>query len=108
MNEIVILSTTDSMELAETIAESVVTQGTAACVNIAPGIRSIYRWEGKICDDAEFLLFIKTSEDRFEQVRETICRLHSYNTPEVIALPITAGDPRYLSWLHSQIQDRLE
>ncbi len=105
MNAIMVVSTVDSPELAGKIAQSVVEEGLAACVNIVPGIRSVYRWEGKTCDDAELLLLIKTTEARFEQVRASICRLHSYDTPEVIALPILAGDARYLGWLHAQVQD---
>lgn len=105
MGEILILSTTDSMELAEKIARSLVDEGKAACVNILPGIRSIYRWEGKVCDDSEFLMLIKTGADKYKGVQECIRHLHSYSTPEVIAMPITDGDPDYLDWLRKQIRD---
>jgi len=106
MGEILIVSTANTMELASKIARSVVEEGSAACVNIVPAIRSIYRWEGKICDDAELLLLIKTVDSKFELVQENIRRLHSYDTPEAIAIPITAGDPDYLNWLHAQIRHR--
>jgi periplasmic divalent cation tolerance protein len=105
MGEILILTTTGSMELAEKIARSLVEEGNAACVNILPGIRSLYRWEGRICDDQEFLMLIKTGADRYKEVQECIHRLHNYNTPEVIALHITAGDPDYLNWLREQIRN---
>jgi len=103
MNEILILSTTDSMELAKKIASALVEAKEAACVNIVPGIRSIYRWEGKVCDEGEFLLLIKSAAEKFESIRSRIRMLHTYQVPEVIALPIIAGDPAYISWLHSQI-----
>ena len=96
-----ILSTVDTMELAGRIARSIVEGDLAACVNIVPSIRSIYRWEGKICDDAELLLLVKTVDSNFEQVRERIRSLHGYDTPEIIAFPITAGDPDYLNWLRA-------
>lgn len=91
------------MDLAQKIAHALVQERKAACVNIIPGIRSIYRWEEKVCDDSEILLLIKSSEENFEQIRKRIRQLHSYDTPEVIAIPITAGDPDYVSWLHAQV-----
>ena len=87
------------METASRIARALVEEGAAACVNIVPGIRSIYRWQGKLCDDGELLLVIKTTEARFEEVRLQIRALHTYELPEVIAVPITAGDAQYLGWL---------
>ena len=103
MGEILVLSTADSMELALKIARTIVDEGKAACVNIVPGVRSIYRWEGKLCDDSELLLLIKTSEENYEKVNACIRKLHTYDTPEVISIPIAAGDPEYLSWLRRQI-----
>jgi periplasmic divalent cation tolerance protein len=89
------------MELARRISSELVEAGEAACVNVVSGIRSIYRWEGKVCDDTEYLLLIKAPSDGFEAVRTRIRRMHSYQVPEVIALPIALGDPEYLSWLAS-------
>ncbi len=103
MNEILVLSTTDTMDLAQKIASALVQSHEAACVNIVPGIRSIYRWEGKVCNEAEYLLLIKSSTDKFESVRTTIRQLHSYEIPEIIALPITAGDSAYLGWLRASL-----
>jgi periplasmic divalent cation tolerance protein len=103
MMEIVILSTVDSMETASKIARALVEGKEAACVNIVPGIRSIYRWEGKVCDDSELLLIIKTTEARFEAVRRRIRALHPYQLPESIAIPIIAGDQEYLAWLSSNV-----
>ncbi|MFH1574885.1 MAG: divalent-cation tolerance protein CutA [Acidobacteriota bacterium] len=103
MNEILVLSTVDSPELARKIATALVEAGDAACVSIVPGLRSVYRWQGKVCDDKELLLLIKTAADRFDAVRTRVRALHSYEVPEIIALPITAGDTAYLDWLHGQL-----
>ena len=99
MNEIIVLSTTDSMELSEKIATVLVEERHAACVNIIPGIRSIYRWEGNVCNEKECLMVIKCPADRFESVRRRIRQLHTYQVPEIIALPVAAVDPDYLAWL---------
>jgi periplasmic divalent cation tolerance protein len=104
MKEIVILTTTGSFDLAESIARSLVEEKLAACVNVLPEIRSLYRWEGKLCEDKEFLLLIKSTEEKFEAVRSSIRRLHTYDVPEVIALAITAGDSTYLRWLRQQVE----
>jgi periplasmic divalent cation tolerance protein len=106
MNEILIVSTADTMDLAQKIAHTIVQEGEAACVNILPGIRSIYHWEEKVCDDPEILLLIKSTGENFEQIRKRIRELHSYDVPEVIAVPISAGDPDYLNWLHTQVSRR--
>ena len=103
MREIVILSTTDTPELARQIAAAIVEAGEAACVNIIPAIRSVYRWEGKVQDEGECLLLIKSISDKFEAVRSRIRQLHTYKIPEVFAIPIAAGDHDYLAWLHSSI-----
>ncbi len=99
MNAILVLTTTDSAELAQRIASALVEVGQAACVNIVPGIRSIYRWEGKVCEEGEWLLVIKSVAEQFDAVRSHIRRLHTYQLPEVIAVPVISGDPDYLRWL---------
>jgi periplasmic divalent cation tolerance protein len=99
MNEILVLNTAETHEQAEKIAAALVENGEAACVNIIPGIRSIYRWEGKVCNEAEFLLLIKSRVEKFEAIRARIKSLHSYAVPEIIALPIHMGDEAYLNWL---------
>src|SRR5512139_1688386 len=103
MSEIVILSTVASAELAQKIAHTLVEAGEAACVNIIPGIRSIYLWQGRVCDEGELLLLIKTTLDRFESVRSSLRRLHTYEVPEIIALPVEVGDSDYLAWLRQQV-----
>ena len=104
MSEIIIFCTVDSEELGEKIADALLEAREAACVNIVSGVRSIYRWEGKLCRDAELLLIIKSVAEKFEAVRETIRRIHTYQVPEVIAFPITAGDADYLKWLRCSIK----
>jgi len=100
MNEIIVFCTVDSAELGESIAAALVENREAACVNIVSGVRSIYLWEGNLCRDAELLLVIKSVAEKFEAVRERIRGMHTYQVPEVIAVPVTAGDADYLDWLY--------
>jgi periplasmic divalent cation tolerance protein len=101
MSEILVLSTADSIEVAQKIASELVEAGEAACVNIVPGIQSVYRWQGKICNEAEILLLIKSTVELFDAINATIHRLHPYQVPEVIAVPIAAGDQSYLQWIRN-------
>jgi len=96
---IVAFVTCGSEEEALKIANALVEARLAACVNVVAPIRSIYRWEGKICDEKEWLLVIKTQRHRFEALEKKVKSLHSYSVPEIISLPITEGSSRYLSWL---------
>jgi periplasmic divalent cation tolerance protein len=97
----VALMTAPSADAAAAIARALVGEGLAACVNIVPGVRSIYRWKDELCDDAEVLCVIKTRADRFEALRERVVALHPYEVPEIIALPLAAGHAPYLAWLDS-------
>jgi periplasmic divalent cation tolerance protein len=96
-----VLMTAPSAEVATNIARALVDEGLAACVNIVPGVRSIYRWQGETCDDAEVLCVIKTRAERFEALRARVVALHPYEVAEVIALPIDAGNAPYLAWIDS-------
>jgi periplasmic divalent cation tolerance protein len=96
---IVVFVTCGSEEEALQIANALVKDHLAACVNLISPIRSIYRWEGKIWDEREWLLFIKTQTQRFEQLERRIKSLHSYTTPEIISIPITQGSLPYLDWI---------
>jgi periplasmic divalent cation tolerance protein len=99
---LLVLVTAGSEAEAELIAKALVEEHLAACVNIVSPIRSIYRWEGKIADDREWLLVIKTQTQHFADLEEKIHALHSYQTPEVIALPIVHGADGYLRWLRQE------
>ncbi len=96
----VILVTVSSKEEGLRIARSLVDSRLAACVNIIPGLRSIYRWQGETLDEGEFLLFIKTRMALFEQVEGKIKETHSYEVPEILALPIIRGSETYVNWLN--------
>jgi periplasmic divalent cation tolerance protein len=96
---IVVFVTCGSEEEALKIGRTLVEERLAACANIISPIRSIYRWEGKICDEKEWLLLIKTRESLFEDLAKRVKALHSYTVPEIIALPIVEGSPAYLNWI---------
>ena len=96
---VVVLSTVARAEDAERIGRALVERGLAACVNVVPGLVSIYRWQGQLESQEERLLLIKTRAERFEALREALVALHPYEVPEVVALPIAAGHAPYLAWL---------
>lgn len=102
-DKIVVLSTAASAEEAEKIARRLVEERLAACVSVVREIRSFYRWQGKIEDAAEWLLVIKSSRERFDALRTAVEKLHSYDVPEVIALPVVEGARNYLNWLGSEL-----
>ena len=96
---LVVFVTCGSEEEGLKIAHALIEERLAACVNIVSPIRSIYRWEGKIWDEKEWLLIIKTQTARFEDVEKRVKSLHSYSLPEIVALPIINGSSSYLNWL---------
>lgn len=102
-DKIVVLSACGSEESAAALGRTLVEQHLAACVNIVPGARSIYRWQGKLEDSAEWLLIIKSRRDLFDRLRECIAKVHTYEVPEVIALPVVEGSESYLAWLDREI-----
>jgi periplasmic divalent cation tolerance protein len=102
-DKIVVLSTCGSAEEAEKIARALVEARLAACVNVLAGARSFYRWQGAIEYSAEWLLIIKTSRGRFDELSSELQRLHSYEVPEVVALPMVAGSANYLNWLEEEL-----
>jgi periplasmic divalent cation tolerance protein len=99
----IVLSTCADREQAERIAHHLVEQHLAACVNILPGVQSIYRWQGAVESAAEVLLLIKTSSARSQDVQSTIASLHSYEVPEFLILPVLAGSEAYLAWLGASL-----
>ena len=99
MSACVVLVTAPSPEKAAELARAVVGEKLAACVNILPGVRSIYRWEGAVQDEAEVLMLVKTTAERFDALKARIVALHPYQVPEVIRLDVSAGHAPYLEWL---------
>lgn len=96
---IVVLVATSTREEGETIARRLVEDRLAACVNLVPQIRSVFRWEGALCQEDESLLIIKSRRDRFPALVTAVKKLHSYTVPEIIALPIVEGSEEYLRWI---------
>jgi len=96
---VVVFMTAPDADVASRMANTLVGEKLVACVNILPGVRSIYQWEGKLCDEAEVLCLMKTRLDLFPALRERIAALHPYQVPEIIALPLAAGHPPYLDWI---------
>lgn len=105
-DKIIVFSTCASTEEAERIARAVVTKRLAACVNVIPGVKSVYRWKGEVEDAEETLLVIKSSRALFEELRAEIEKLHSYEVAEVIAMPIVDGSEAYLGWLSRELGER--
>jgi periplasmic divalent cation tolerance protein len=97
----IIFVTTASEQEAASISRALVEEGLAACANIVPRIRSIYRWQGKIWDEREALIIIKSREDLFERIRGRVKELHSYEVPEITAIKIDRGDSGYMQWIES-------
>jgi periplasmic divalent cation tolerance protein len=96
---ILVWVTCGSEEEALKIAKALVEEHLGACVNLVSPIRSIYRWEGEVWDEKEWLLIIKTQKQRFEELERKVKALHSYSVPEIISLPITEGSSAYLNWI---------
>jgi len=106
MSALVVLSTFPSADKAAEVARAVVDAKLAACVNIVPQIRSIYRWQGAVSDDTETLAIIKTTTERYDALAALVTSLHPYDVPELVALPIAAGHAPYLAWLADSVADR--
>jgi len=102
-DKIVVLTTCDSEQHAEKLARHLVEQRVAACVNLLPKARSIYRWNEKIEDSTEWMLIIKSRRDLFAALRAEIQKLHTYETPALIALPVVDGSESYLAWFDAQL-----
>lgn len=105
-DKIVVLTTCDSEAKAAELARALVEAKVAACVNILPGARSIYHWQGKLVDAPEWVLLIKSRRDLFPKLKEAIAATHSYEVPEVIALPVVDGSEAYFAWLDREMLDR--
>jgi periplasmic divalent cation tolerance protein len=108
MRAVVVVTTVGTEEQANLIAREIVARRQAACVNILPAIRSIYRWKGKICKDGELLLIVKTLESEYAGVAATIKELHSYELPEILSFSVSRGDPAFLEWITSSVDKEAE
>jgi periplasmic divalent cation tolerance protein len=102
-DKIIVFATCESKEQAETIAQAVVSDKLAACVNVLPGIRSCYVWERKLTWSDEVLLLIKTTRGRFDQLQDRIKALHSYSVPEIVAVNIDDAFDKYIAWIDESV-----
>ncbi|RMD78166.1 MAG: divalent-cation tolerance protein CutA [Gammaproteobacteria bacterium] len=100
-----VLCTCPDAESAGRIARALVERRLAACVNVLPGLRSVYRWQGRVEEAAEHLLLIKTREAALAALQRAVVELHPYELPEVVAVPITGGLPAYLAWVREGVRE---
>jgi periplasmic divalent cation tolerance protein len=101
---VVVLVTAPTVESAAEMARALVEEGLAACGNVIPGVRSIYRWAGAIHDDPEAVLLLKTDRRLVAALKERLPALHPYQVPELLALPVEEGLPPYLAWLAASVR----
>ncbi len=101
----IVLSTAGSEEEGARIAKSLVEQKLCACANLVPGVRSFYRWEGAVQDDAEVLLIIKTTGENLQALSDHLAEIHGYDVPEVLAIAVDQGSASYLEWLAESCAD---
>jgi periplasmic divalent cation tolerance protein len=101
---LLVLCTCPDKEIATTIAENIVAQHLAACINIIPGIKSIYHWQGNVESAEESLMLIKTHQQKLSSLQNTITTMHPYEVPEIISLDISNGLPKYLQWISSSMR----
>jgi periplasmic divalent cation tolerance protein len=100
---IVALSTVGNAADAQRIGRALVERRLAACVNVVPGVTSIYNWKGGISTDSELLLVIKTRREKLDEVRSALLELHPYQVPELVALAIEGGHDPYLEWIEDSV-----
>lgn len=103
-NAIIVLTTTGSRAEAESLAAALVERQLAACVQIVGPIQSVYRWQGAIEQSEEFLCLVKSQQSHYAALEAAIRNLHSYEVPEILALPVTSGSTDYLAWLSTSLQ----
>jgi len=101
---LVVVTSVGTEEQAIDIAHALIRNRQAACVNLMPNVHSIYRWKGRICDDGEFLLFIKTRAREFDAVRETIQKMNTYELPEVLSYRVDGSSPGFAAWIRKSTE----
>ena len=101
---LVVITSVGTEEQAIDIAHQLIRNRQAACVNLMPNVHSIYRWKGRVCDDGEFLLFIKTRAREFEGVRETIQKMNTYELPEVLSYRVDGYSPGFAAWIRKSTE----
>jgi periplasmic divalent cation tolerance protein len=102
-DKIIVFVTCESTEQAERIAEALVTDKLAACVNVVPGVKSCYVWEGKLTWSNEVLLLVKTTRGRFDQLQDRVKAMHSYSVPEIVGVTIEDASDKYIEWIDRSI-----
>ena len=101
MQAILVITTVGTEEEANELAQELVERHHSCCVNILPVHRSVYRWQGKICTDSEFMLIIKALDDKYAAIEAAIKELHSYELPEILAFDIKQGEEGFLHWIYA-------
>ena len=101
--KIIVFSNCGTEEEAMRVAHALIGSKLAACVNVLPKIRSVYRWKGAIEEESEWMLVIKSSRPLFSQLQAALRKAHSYDVPEVLAIPVVDGSPEYLRWLDGEL-----
>jgi periplasmic divalent cation tolerance protein len=99
-----VLTSVGTEQQAVEISEELIARRLATCINIVPCLRSIYRWKGKVCEDTEYLLVVKTPRRLFDRVSEAIRELHSYELPEILALPVDAAELAFHEWVLKMVE----
>ncbi len=106
MEHVVVFITAPDENTAADIARVLVGNGLAACVNIVRNIRSIYKWQGKMEDESEVLMIVKTSRDKFSALEAKVRKMHPYDVPEIVSVPITQGSDPYIEWLSNAVSGK--
>ncbi|MBI4300440.1 MAG: divalent-cation tolerance protein CutA [Chloroflexi bacterium] len=106
MSEVLVFITAADEAEASKVADALLDAKLAACVNILPGLRSLYWWQGRRESAEEVLLLVKTTEEMLDELTQAVKSIHSYEVPEVVALPIVGGNPEYLEWIRGTVRQR--
>ena len=103
---IIVFVTVPGLREGSRISKAILTSRLAACVNVIPGVQSMYQWKGKIVREKEAMLVMKTTRARYQKLEQKIKQLHPYEVPEVIAMPLICGSPQYIGWVTREVANR--